>query len=147
MRYPDLQIEVVHSGAAFLEATAFMLERYPNVWGNIEVTSAYAVKMKRRFSEAMGTLLASGAGGRIIFATGAVLVHPQPVLEAFYDFTMPTELVEGYGFPHRACPPVEQCRSSHSRAGVSPWSRPTRSGSARPAAGRLRPGESDRIVR
>jgi predicted TIM-barrel fold metal-dependent hydrolase len=99
MRYPDLQIEVVHSGAAFLEETAFMLMRYPNVWANLEVTSAYAVNLKQRFAHMLGALLASGAGDRIIFATGAVLVHPQPVLDAFQSFVMPSELSAGYGYP------------------------------------------------
>lgn len=103
MRYPDLQIEVVHSGAAFLQETAYMLERYSNVWANLEVTSAWAVKLKRRFAEALGVLLTSGAADRIIYATGCVLVHPQPVLEAFYDFQMPADLTEGYGYP-----PVDQ---------------------------------------
>jgi uncharacterized protein len=27
------------------------------------------------------------------------MVHPQAVLEAFLDFEMPEELIQGYGFP------------------------------------------------
>ena len=98
-RYPELQIEVVHSGMAFLEETGYMLIRYPNVWANLEVTSALAVKFKRRFAEAMGALLSSGAFDRIIFATGCVLIHPQPAIEALRAFRMPPDLMEGYGFP------------------------------------------------
>lgn len=98
-RYPELQFEVVHSGMAFLEETVYMLVRYPNVWANLEVTSALAVLFKRRFAEAMGSLMSSGAFDRIIFATGACLVHPQPVIDAFHAFKMPTDLTEGFGFP------------------------------------------------
>lgn len=98
-RYPDLQIEVVHSGMAFLEETVYMLVRYPNIWANLEVTSALAVLFKRRFAEAMGSLMSSGALDRIIFASGACLVHPQPVIEALQSFQVPQDLTEGYGFP------------------------------------------------
>jgi predicted TIM-barrel fold metal-dependent hydrolase len=98
-RYPELQIEVVHSGMAFLEETIYMLVRYPNVWANLEVTTALAVLFKRRFAEAMGALMSSGAFDRLIFATGACLVHPQPVIDAMREFTVPDDLVEGFGFP------------------------------------------------
>ena len=98
-RYPDLQIEVVHSGMAFLEETSYMLIRYPNVWANLEVTSALAVKFKRRFAEAMGALLSGGAFDRIIFASGCALIHPQPAIDALREFRMPADLMEGYGFP------------------------------------------------
>jgi hypothetical protein len=36
---------------------------------------------------------------RILWASGAMAAHPQVVLEAFLDFEMPEELVQGYGFP------------------------------------------------
>jgi predicted TIM-barrel fold metal-dependent hydrolase len=98
-RYPELQFEVVHSGMAFLEETVFMLVRYPNVWANLEVTSALAVLFKRRFAEAIGALYSSGAFDRIIFASGACLVHPQPVLDALRELSMPEDLTTGFGYP------------------------------------------------
>lgn len=97
--HPDLQIEVVHSGYAFIDETAYLMMRYPNVWANLETTSAFAVNGKQRFADALGGLLATGAWDRIIFATGAVQVHPQTVLEAMYDFQIPMERTEGYGIP------------------------------------------------
>ena len=30
-----MQFEIVHAGWAFNEETAFLLARYPNVWGNL----------------------------------------------------------------------------------------------------------------
>jgi predicted TIM-barrel fold metal-dependent hydrolase len=98
-RYPDLQLEVVHSGMAFLDETFYLLQRFPNVWANLEVTSALAVKTPRRFADAFGRLLSSGARDRIVFASGCCLVHPQPIIESLLAFTMPEDLVEGYGYP------------------------------------------------
>lgn len=98
-RYPELQFEVVHTGLAFLEETSFMLARYPNVWANLEGTVALGVKFKRRFAEAMGALMGSGAADRIIYATGASLNHPQLTIDAVKEFRMPDDLVEGYGLP------------------------------------------------
>jgi hypothetical protein len=47
----------------------------------------------------LGSLMQWGGEDRILWAAGAMLVHPQPALEAFLDFEMPEDLVEGYGFP------------------------------------------------
>src|SRR5258708_4755389 len=83
-RYPDLQIEVVHSGFAFLDETAALLQRYKNVWANIELTSAYAVNIRRRFAEGLGILLMS-APDRVIYSSGACLWHRQTVIQSFLD--------------------------------------------------------------
>lgn len=96
--FPNMNFEVVHAGYAFLEQTAF-LAGMPNVWFNLENTSALVISAPRRFAEVIGTLLASGAGDRIMFASGCALVHPAPLIEAFLEFEMPRDLVEGYGFP------------------------------------------------
>lgn len=98
-RFPDLRIEVVHAGMAFLDETSYLLQRYPNVYANLEVTSALAVNAKRRFAESMGSLLATGATDRIIFATGCCLVHPQQIIEAVKAFQVPEDLVSGYAYP------------------------------------------------
>jgi predicted TIM-barrel fold metal-dependent hydrolase len=96
--FPDMNFEVVHAGYAFLEQTAF-LAGMPNVWFNLENTAALLMCAPRRFAEVIGTLLASGAGDRIMFASGCALVHPAPLIKAFLEFEMPPDLVQGYGFP------------------------------------------------
>ncbi|WP_425826314.1 amidohydrolase family protein [Streptomyces fractus] len=99
LAFPDLTFEVVHGGMAFVEETALQLESFRNIWVNLEATSFMAVYAPQRFAQAMGAFLAAGAGDRIIWATGCDAVHPRPVIEAFWDFEMPRELVEGYGVP------------------------------------------------
>jgi predicted TIM-barrel fold metal-dependent hydrolase len=98
--FPDLTFEVVHGGSAFLEETAMLLGRFPNVVVNLEGTSAYLTIAPARFAQIIGTLLAQfDAEDRILWATGASAIHPQPALEAFWNLELPPELVEGYGLP------------------------------------------------
>lgn len=100
--FPQLNFEIVHAGWAFVEDTA-ILAALPNVYLNLEGTSALLAVAPRRFAEALGRFMRSGvsepnAEDRILWATGAVFVHPQPLLELFWKFRMPLDLVEGYGF-------------------------------------------------
>ncbi|MFC7550465.1 amidohydrolase family protein [Plantactinospora sp. GCM10030261] len=97
--FPELNFEVVHAGMAFTEETAFLLARHPNVYANLEVTSTLIVNQPRRFAEVLGQLLYWGGPDRILFATGAHFVHPQPVIEAFWNFQFPEEFITGYGYP------------------------------------------------
>jgi predicted TIM-barrel fold metal-dependent hydrolase len=97
--FPDLNFEIVHAGMAFLEETAYLLARHPNVWANLEVTSTLISNQPRRFAEVLGQLLYWGGPDRILFATGAHFVHPQPVIEAFGSFEFDEDLISGYGYP------------------------------------------------
>jgi len=96
---PDLTFEIVHGGLAFLEETAWQVARFPNVVVNLEGTSIFLGRSPRRFAEVLGTFLSFGAGQRIVWATGAMAVHPRPLLEAFWELEMPRDLVEDYGMP------------------------------------------------
>jgi predicted TIM-barrel fold metal-dependent hydrolase len=102
MDFPNLQFEVVHGGWAFLEDT-LVLASQPNVYINLEGTSSLAANSPHRFAEILGRLLTRGGGepnaeDRILWGTGATAAHPQPLLEVFWQFQMPEELQEKYGF-------------------------------------------------
>lgn len=103
MAFPKMNFEIVHAGFAFLEDT-MRLATLPNIYLNLENTSGFAGAAPRRFAEVMGQLLlrtldSPGAENRIIWATGAPLVHPQLALDHFWAFQMPDDLMEGYGYP------------------------------------------------
>jgi len=98
-KYPEMKFEIVHGGYAFVEETAFLLARFPNVYVNLEITASLIVNHPKRFAEILGKFLEAGAEDRILFGTGCVLVHPQPVIEKFIKFKMPDELVNEYGYP------------------------------------------------
>jgi uncharacterized protein len=97
--FPQINFEVLHPGFAFVDETAWLLARYPNVHVNLEWTISLMFTAPRRFAEVLGTLLHWGGEDRIFWASGAALVHPQVVLDAFHAFQFPEELAEGYGFP------------------------------------------------
>ena len=91
--FPDMTFEVVHSGWAFLEDCAFPLQLNPNIYANLETTANTAARMPRRFLRSVGTLLAA-APQQVLFGTGAPLNHPQPIIEAIDELTMPEDLLE-----------------------------------------------------
>jgi len=97
--FPDLTFEVVHGGYAFLEETALLLHHFRNVIVTLEATSTFLATAPLKFAHVIGTLLQVGGAERIVWATGAEVVHPHPPLEAFWDFQMPQELMDGYGYP------------------------------------------------
>ena len=97
--FPDLTFEVVHSGWAFLEECALQLMLHDNIWANLEGVANFAVRRPHRFAEILGTLLLTGATDRIVFGTGGMQAHPQPIVEALAELEMPRELREGRGMP------------------------------------------------
>ncbi|MEU3618027.1 amidohydrolase family protein [Streptomyces sp. NPDC006872] len=99
LAFPDLVFEIVHGGFAFLEETALQVSCFPNIVINLEGTTLFLPKAPRRFAEIIGSLLASGGEDRIMWASGCMAGHPQPMLDAFWNLEMPEDLVEGYGYP------------------------------------------------
>jgi len=57
------------------------------------------VRPPRRFAHIVGTLLRYGGPDRILYATGCAVNHADPILQQFMAFTMPQDLVDGYGYP------------------------------------------------
>jgi predicted TIM-barrel fold metal-dependent hydrolase len=97
--FPELFFEIVHGGLAFLEETAWLVARFPNVAVNLEGTSYSVLKAPALFAQVIGTFLNFGAADRIVWATGAMAVHPRPFVEALWNFQMPPELSLGFGLP------------------------------------------------
>ena len=98
--FPHVTFQIVHGGAAFLDETALLVQRYPNVVINMEApTTAYLNIAPRKFANILGTLLFYGGADKIMWATGAASVHPRPMLERFFAFQIPEDMQEGLGFP------------------------------------------------
>ncbi|MFJ3802514.1 amidohydrolase family protein [Streptomyces sp. NPDC090088] len=96
--FPDLTFEIVHGGLAFVEETALLMDTTPNVVVNLEVTASLVRTAPRRFARAMGAFLEANNGAqRIIWGTGCLAVHPRPLIEAFWNFEMPQDLIEEEG--------------------------------------------------
>lgn len=97
--FPDMTFEVVHAGWAFLEDSALQMQMHPNVYANLESTLGLVVRQPRRFAHIIGKLLQYGQEDKILFSSGCVLNHPEPIIKAFLAFEMPEDLREGYGYP------------------------------------------------
>jgi predicted TIM-barrel fold metal-dependent hydrolase len=97
--FPQLSFQIVHGGFAFLEETALQLTYYPNASVVLESATAFLVNSPLRFAEILARLLMTGATDRIIWATGCTALHPRPLLEAFWEFQLPEQMLEGYGLP------------------------------------------------
>ena len=96
--FPGLQFEIVHGGMAFLEETAWQIARFPNVWVNLEVTSAYLARKPKMFQHALASLMSvagDAALNRIMWGTGAMAFHPQPLIQRFVrDFQFDEETMD-----------------------------------------------------
>ena len=101
LAFPEMVFEIIHSGVAFLEETAWLLARFHNVYGNLETTSTFLVKRPMAFTQAMAGLLAQGGAqvlDKLLWATGSM--HPQASLEKFWhEWDFPPDMVEGLGLP------------------------------------------------
>jgi len=97
--FPDLNFEIVHGGFAFLEETATQVRRFANVYVNLEANTLLIIKQPRTFARILGQLLREGGASKLFWATGCMVAHPQPLLEAFERFEMPEDMVEGEDFP------------------------------------------------
>jgi len=97
--FPDLTFEIVHGGWAFMEETVSLLQWHPNITVSTEGTTGLLFKSPRKFAEILGTLMLAGATDRILWAIGGLMLHSRFFEERFWQFQMPKDLVEGYGYP------------------------------------------------
>jgi hypothetical protein len=84
--FPDLAFEVIHGGIAFTEETASLIARFPNVYANLESTSALLHQQPKRFEAILAELIDWGGHQKVLWGTGGPIIHPQPLLELFMDF-------------------------------------------------------------
>lgn len=98
-RFPDIDFFMVHAGAAFLDRTAELLARHPNLHATLESVFAYVVVRPPVFAKILGTLLAACGSDQLLFGSGSNLSHPAPLLEAFTGYELPPELVDEHGWP------------------------------------------------
>jgi uncharacterized protein len=99
LAFPDLNFELVHAGWAFFEDTAMLAQIFPNLYLNLEAVSGYLNVAPGRFAHVIGSFLQAGAEDRIIWATGCEAAHPRPLLEKFWSFEIPEDLMRQYGYP------------------------------------------------
>ena len=95
--FPDLNFEIIHAGMAFLEETCWAMARFPNVYANLEVTSSLLYKAPGWFEDILAFMMFWAGPQKIIFSTGAVLAHPQALIEKFWNFEFSDATLNKYG--------------------------------------------------
>jgi uncharacterized protein len=99
MAFPDLNFEIVHAGTAYLEDTARAIGRFENVYANLEITSLLACAVPKLFDETMAALLYWGGIEKLLYATGSMEWHSQPIIETLADYQVPEVLREKFHLP------------------------------------------------
>jgi len=98
--FPHLNFEIVHGGLAFMEETAWLLARFPNIFVNMEIQNIIVERRPRAFAEIlMGLCRVGGTDmlNRLFWGSGGTLHHPQPGLEAFVGFEFPEDMLDSGG--------------------------------------------------
>jgi len=97
--FPDLNFVIFHVGLPFIDEVCWQLIRYPNLYASIAATINFIVRAPKQFAEVLGKLLFWCGEDKIIYGSEAPIFHPRWALEAFWNFQLPQDLVEGYGYP------------------------------------------------
>jgi len=97
--FPDINFVIYHVGLPFLDEVCWQLIRYPNLYASLAATINFIVRAPRQFAEVLGKLLFWCGEDKIIYGSEAPIFHPQWALKAFWDFEIPRDLQEGYGYP------------------------------------------------
>jgi predicted TIM-barrel fold metal-dependent hydrolase len=97
--FPELNFVIYHVGLPFLDEVCWQLIRYPNLYASLAATINFIVRAPRQFAEVLGKLLFWCGEDKIIYGSEAPIFHPQWALKAFWEFEIPSDLQEGYGYP------------------------------------------------
>jgi uncharacterized protein len=97
--FPDINFTIFHVGLPFIDETCWQLIRYPNLFASLAATIKFCVRAPRMFAEILGKLLFWCGEDKIVYGSEAPLFHPQWALQAFWDFEIPHDLCDCYGYP------------------------------------------------
>ena len=97
--FPDLNFVIFHVGLPFLDEVCWQLIRYPNLYASLAATINFVVRAPRMFAETLGKLLFWCGEDKIVYGSETPIWHPQWALKAFWEFEIPQDLIDGYGYP------------------------------------------------
>ena len=97
--FPDLNFVIFHVGLPFIDEVCWQLIRHPNLYASIAATINFIARAPKQFAEVLGKLLFWCGEDKIVYGSETPIWHPRWALEAFWNFQLPQDLVEGYGYP------------------------------------------------
>jgi uncharacterized protein len=95
--FPDLNFIIFHVGLPFIDEVCWQLVRYPNLYASIAATVNFVVRSPRVLAENMAKLLFWCGEDKIIYGGETPIWHPRGALNAFWNFELPQDIVDGYG--------------------------------------------------
>ena len=97
--FPEINFIIFHVGLPFIDEVCWQLVRYPNLYASIAATVNFIARAPRAFAENLGKLLFWCGPDKIIYGGETPIWHPRWALDAFWEFQLPEDLVQGYGYP------------------------------------------------
>jgi predicted TIM-barrel fold metal-dependent hydrolase len=88
---------IFHVGLPFIDEVCWQLVRFPNLYASIAATLNFVVRSPRVFAENMAKLLFWCGEDKILYGGETPIWHPRWALEAFWNFELPEDIVQGYG--------------------------------------------------
>jgi predicted TIM-barrel fold metal-dependent hydrolase len=95
--FPDINFVIFHVGLPFIDEVCWQLVRFPNLYASIAATLNFVVRSPRVFAENMAKLLFWCGEDKILYGGETPIWHPRWALEAFWNFELPEDIVQGYG--------------------------------------------------
>jgi uncharacterized protein len=95
-RFPDLSFQVVHAGTAFFDQTVELLRHHTNMYATLETTFQYLISRPELFARILGTMVTKCGSQQLLFASGADLMHPAPLLAEFEHYSIPEPILDEF---------------------------------------------------
>ena len=95
--FPGINFVIFHVGLPFIDEICWQLVRFPNLYASIAATVNFVVRSPKVFAENMAKLLFWCGPDKIIYGGETPIWHPRGALNAFWDFELPQDIVDGYG--------------------------------------------------
>jgi predicted TIM-barrel fold metal-dependent hydrolase len=97
--FPGINFVIFHVGLPFIDEVCWQLIRFPNLYASLAATINFIGRAPRQFAEVLGKLLFWAGEDKIIYGSEAPIWQPQWALRRFWEFEIPQDMVEGYGYP------------------------------------------------
>ena len=87
--FPDMNFQIIHAGFMFMDETKFLIGNHPNIYATMEASFLFCKLHPPKFAELLTEFMLYAGPQKIIYSSAAVNPHPQVVLDAFAQFSMP----------------------------------------------------------
>jgi uncharacterized protein len=100
LAFPEMRFVIHHLGVPYEDETITIAARHPNIYLSMSTWINFIAIAPRLTAERLGKALFWCGADRIMWGSEAPLgPNPQRLFEACWDFQIPEDLQDGYGYP------------------------------------------------